>query len=99
MYYLDKYDRMLCVDCGANDEDNIQCKDPVKGIYKCHSCGKVISDTSIYVRKYPETGLWKLYRKIGPRQYELHPDYLNYGFKNKAHAERRAREIEQGEKL
>lgn len=94
MYYLDKYDHMLCADCGKDNEDNIQCKDPVKGIYKCHSCKKVIYDTSIYVRLHTESGLWKFYRKLGPKQYELHPDYLNYGFGKRAHAERRARELE-----
>jgi hypothetical protein len=97
MYYLDKYDHMLCVDCGADNEENIQCKEPLTNCtVNCHTCSKTIFDNSIHVRLHVESGLYKFYRKTGPKQYELHPDYLNSGFGSRAHAERRAREIEKG---
>lgn len=91
MYYLDKRDKMLCVECGKDDKDNILCNDLICMI-KCHSCGKSIGqDNSIYVRKHTD-GLWRFFRKIDARKYELHPDYLGYGFGSKSHAEKRARE-------
>ncbi len=94
MYYLDNRDNMLCVDCGANNEENILCKD-LSRVVKCHKCGKNIGqDNTIHVRLHTESGLWKFYRKLGSKQYELHPGYLNSGFGSRAHAERRAREIE-----
>ncbi len=63
----------------------------------CYLCGKKIEDDrSIYVRPSKDgvSTLYRLFRKVGHRKYELHPLYLDCGFGSRARAERRAREIE-----
>jgi TPP-dependent indolepyruvate ferredoxin oxidoreductase alpha subunit len=56
----------------------------------------------IHVRQYwypdangvPALKVYKFFRKVGPRKYELIPELMSYGFASKARAEKRAREVE-----
>ncbi len=57
----------------------------------------------IYVKPYiypatdsfKEIRVYKFFRKVGPRNYELLPGYEGWGFSSKAKAEKRAREEEE----
>lgn len=57
----------------------------------------------IYVKPYiypatdsfKEIRVYKFFRKVGPRKYELLPGYEGWGFSSKAKAEKRAREEEE----
>jgi len=99
-YYLDNHDNILCSTCGVELEDAIKCTNDMKRTLTCHECKEsipFIGQVDIHVRPVKDEfgTIYKFFRKIGSRKYELHSDYLDYGFKRKAHAERRAREIEQ----
>lgn len=50
----------------------------------------------IYVRPVEQYGvrLYKFFRQVAPRKYELIPELKDYGFVSKARAEARARELE-----
>ncbi len=50
----------------------------------------------IYVRPVEQNGvrLYKFFRQVAPRKYELIPELAGYGFVSKVRAEKKARELE-----
>lgn len=99
MYYLDICDNILCSTCGESEENAINLKNTMHVTLTCHKCKECIpfvGQIELYVRpvKRESSTVYKFFRKVGNRKYELHPDYLDYGYLSRARAERCAREIE-----
>ena len=100
-YYLDNYDNILCHKCGESLDDAIKCTNSMRSALACHECRESIAfvgQVDIHVRPVKDEfgTMYKLFRKIGVRKYELHPDYLGAGFKSKARAEKYARAVSIG---